>query len=209
MGANVPIGRIGTAEEFAAMACFLAPTSRASRPGRRSTWTAAPRRWSEALHQHASRRSIHGGRRVRRHVKGHRRPRPKTFDAISPTRDMTALLLYAFLLRSVAFIDDHSMPPSNSPWPKKAASSIAPTCPVCRQLRHHPRPPETLPPRSRPGPDDIRFLPCVTVRAVYLADFWNRARCDALPLGIDLMVSTTPSTPAPTAPAAPCNSPWD
>jgi lysozyme family protein len=38
------------------------------------------------------------------------------------------------------------------------------------------------------GRDDIRFVPCVTVRAVYLADFWNRARCDALPLGIDLMV---------------------
>jgi len=38
------------------------------------------------------------------------------------------------------------------------------------------------------GPDDVKLMPCVTVRAVYMADFWNRARCDALPSGIDLMV---------------------
>jgi lysozyme family protein len=38
------------------------------------------------------------------------------------------------------------------------------------------------------GQDDIRHVPCATVRALYLADFWNRTRCDALPLGIDLMV---------------------
>jgi lysozyme family protein len=36
--------------------------------------------------------------------------------------------------------------------------------------------------------DDIRQIPCSTVRALYLADFWNRTRCDALPPGIDLMV---------------------
>jgi lysozyme family protein len=38
------------------------------------------------------------------------------------------------------------------------------------------------------GPDDVRHVPCATVRALYLADFWNRARCEALPPGIDLMV---------------------
>jgi lysozyme family protein len=38
------------------------------------------------------------------------------------------------------------------------------------------------------GEDDIRHVPCATVRALYMADFWNRTRCDALPLGIDLMV---------------------
>jgi len=38
------------------------------------------------------------------------------------------------------------------------------------------------------GRDDIRHVPCVTVRALYLTDFWNRTRCDALLLGIDLMV---------------------
>jgi lysozyme family protein len=38
------------------------------------------------------------------------------------------------------------------------------------------------------GADDIRHLPCTTVRAVYLADFWNRTRCDGLPSGVDLMV---------------------
>jgi len=36
--------------------------------------------------------------------------------------------------------------------------------------------------------DDVRHMPCVTVRALYLSDFWNRMRCDALPAGIDLMV---------------------
>ena len=36
--------------------------------------------------------------------------------------------------------------------------------------------------------DDIRHVPCVTVRALYRADFWNRCRCDALRPGIDLMV---------------------
>jgi lysozyme family protein len=38
------------------------------------------------------------------------------------------------------------------------------------------------------GQDDIKHIPCGTVRALYLADFWNRARCDGLPAGIDLMV---------------------
>ena len=38
------------------------------------------------------------------------------------------------------------------------------------------------------GQDDIRHVPCTTVRALYLVDFWNRTRCDALPWGIDLMV---------------------
>lgn len=38
------------------------------------------------------------------------------------------------------------------------------------------------------GRDDIRHIPCATVRALYLADFWNRTRCEALPPGIDLMV---------------------
>jgi lysozyme family protein len=38
------------------------------------------------------------------------------------------------------------------------------------------------------GRDDVRHLPCATVRAIYMADFWNRTRCDALPPGIDLMV---------------------
>jgi lysozyme family protein len=36
--------------------------------------------------------------------------------------------------------------------------------------------------------DDIRNIPCATVRALYLTDFWNSTRCDALPPGIDLMV---------------------
>ncbi len=36
--------------------------------------------------------------------------------------------------------------------------------------------------------DAVRHLPCVTVRALYMADFWNRTRCDALPPGLDLMV---------------------
>ena len=34
--------------------------------------------------------------------------------------------------------------------------------------------------------DDIRHMPCATVRAIYMADFWNRTRCDALPPGIDM-----------------------
>jgi len=38
------------------------------------------------------------------------------------------------------------------------------------------------------GRDDVRDVPCVTVRALYLTDFWNRTRCDGLPPGIDLMV---------------------
>ena len=38
------------------------------------------------------------------------------------------------------------------------------------------------------GRDDIRHISCATVRALYLADFWNRTRCNALPPGIDLMV---------------------
>ena len=38
------------------------------------------------------------------------------------------------------------------------------------------------------GRDDVRYLPCATVRALYMADFWNRTRCDALPPGLDLMV---------------------
>lgn len=38
------------------------------------------------------------------------------------------------------------------------------------------------------GPDAIEHIPCGTVRALYLADFWNRSRCDGLPPGIDLMV---------------------
>ena len=41
-----------------------------------------------------------------------------------------------------------------------------------------------------PGLDEdaVRYVPCGTVRAIYLADFWNRCRCDALPAGLDLMV---------------------
>ncbi len=38
------------------------------------------------------------------------------------------------------------------------------------------------------GEDGLRHVPCATVRAIYMADFWNRTRCDALPPGIDLMV---------------------
>jgi lysozyme family protein len=38
------------------------------------------------------------------------------------------------------------------------------------------------------GRDDIRYLTQATIVAMYLADFWNRTRCDALPPGIDLMV---------------------
>ncbi len=38
------------------------------------------------------------------------------------------------------------------------------------------------------GLDDIRHVPCTTVHALYLTDFWNRTRCDALPAGVDLMV---------------------
>jgi lysozyme family protein len=38
------------------------------------------------------------------------------------------------------------------------------------------------------GRDDVRHLPCATVRALYMADFWNRTRCDALPPGLDLMM---------------------
>ena len=38
------------------------------------------------------------------------------------------------------------------------------------------------------GQDEIRHVPCATVQALYLADFWNRTRCDALPVGLDLMV---------------------
>lgn len=36
--------------------------------------------------------------------------------------------------------------------------------------------------------DAIQHVSRATVRALYLADFWNRTRCDALPVGIDLMV---------------------
>ena len=36
--------------------------------------------------------------------------------------------------------------------------------------------------------DALRHVPCGTVHAIYLADFWNRSRCDALPPGVDLMV---------------------
>jgi lysozyme family protein len=38
------------------------------------------------------------------------------------------------------------------------------------------------------GRDELKHMTCATVRALYLADFWNRTRCDALPAGIDLMV---------------------
>jgi len=38
------------------------------------------------------------------------------------------------------------------------------------------------------GRDELKDIPCATVRALYLADFWNRGRCDALPAGVDLMV---------------------
>jgi len=38
------------------------------------------------------------------------------------------------------------------------------------------------------GVDAIQHVPCATVRAIFMADFWNRSRCDALPAGIDLMV---------------------
>ena len=38
------------------------------------------------------------------------------------------------------------------------------------------------------GKDDIRHISGATVRALYLSDFWNRTRCDALPAAIDLMV---------------------
>jgi lysozyme family protein len=38
------------------------------------------------------------------------------------------------------------------------------------------------------SPDDIKRVPCITVRALYRADFWNRVRCDALPAGVDLML---------------------
>ena len=47
MGANVPIGRIGKAEEFAAMACFLCSDLAGFTTGPRSTWMAAPRPWSD------------------------------------------------------------------------------------------------------------------------------------------------------------------
>jgi lysozyme family protein len=36
--------------------------------------------------------------------------------------------------------------------------------------------------------DAIQHVSCATVRAIYMADFWNRSRCDALPAGVDLMV---------------------
>jgi lysozyme family protein len=38
------------------------------------------------------------------------------------------------------------------------------------------------------GRDDVRHMPCATVRALYRADFWNRTRCDAVPAGLDLMM---------------------
>jgi len=41
---------------------------------------------------------------------------------------------------------------------------------------------------ARLRPDDIRHISCATVRALYLTDFWNRTRCDALSPGLDLMV---------------------
>src|SRR5271163_3726427 len=33
------------------------------------------------------------------------------------------------------------------------------------------------------GRDDVKHIACTTVRAVYMADYWNRTRCDALPPG--------------------------
>ena len=44
--------------------------------------------------------------------------------------------------------------------------------------------------RREPGldRDALKNVPCATVRALYMTDFWNRTRCDALPAGIDLMV---------------------
>jgi lysozyme family protein len=38
------------------------------------------------------------------------------------------------------------------------------------------------------GVPAIQDIPGGTVHAIYLSDFWNRSRCDALPAGIDLMV---------------------
>ena len=48
MGTGIPVGRMGKAEEFAAWPASCAPITQASPPARRSTWTAAPRPWSDA-----------------------------------------------------------------------------------------------------------------------------------------------------------------
>lgn len=34
----------------------------------------------------------------------------------------------------------------------------------------------------------IRSIPMETCRAIYRSDYWNRMRCDAMPLGVDLML---------------------
>lgn len=48
--------------------------------------------------------------------------------------------------------------------------------------------PRRFPRDPRLDRDALKQGPCATVRALYMADFWNRCRCDALPAGIDLMV---------------------
>jgi lysozyme family protein len=115
--------------------------------------------------------------------------RRKTFDANFALRDMTILLPWQFLLRSAAFMD-HSFDSSleftlaeeggfvDNPSDPRFARNLGVTLVRLRRFQRDPA----------LGRDELKHMTCVTVRALYLADFWNRTRCDALPTGIDLMV---------------------
>jgi lysozyme family protein len=104
-------------------------------------------------------------------------------------REMTALLPWTFLLRSVVHMDESFDSSLEFTLSEEGGYLDHPTDPrfasnhgiSLARLRYFLRDPGL-------GRDDIKHLPCATVRAVYLADFWNRTRCDALPSGIDLMV---------------------
>jgi lysozyme family protein len=104
-------------------------------------------------------------------------------------RDMTTLLPWSFILRSVVLMDDSFDPSLEFTLSEEGGFVDHPSDPrfatnhgiTLARLRRFSRDPSL-------SADDIKHVPCATVRAVYLADFWNRTRCDALPPGVDLMV---------------------
>jgi lysozyme family protein len=66
----------------------------------------------------------------------------------------------------------------NNPKDPGGATNFGITLGVLRTFQHNPG----------LGVDDIRNIAQATVKAIYMADYWNRMRCDALPAGVDLMV---------------------
>jgi lysozyme family protein len=102
---------------------------------------------------------------------------------------MTMLLARTFFLRSAAFMDDSFDSSLEFTLIEEGGFVDRPDAPrltvnhgiALIRLRRFLRDPAL-------GRDDIRHVSRSTVRAIYMADFWNRTRCDALPPGIDLMV---------------------